>query len=90
MTLARALKLDVARTKIQAIADGAQQRNYLLVGRYDRQVGRQNRSSQYFVHSKCLVHNRRLKFQIFRRYGEYFQHRRNLGEINQSKELRYP
>lgn len=38
MALARALKLDVARTQIQAIADGAQQRHYLLVERYDRQA----------------------------------------------------
>ncbi|MBY0410035.1 MAG: type II toxin-antitoxin system HipA family toxin, partial [Burkholderiaceae bacterium] len=37
MALAGALKLDVARTQIQAIADGAQQRHYLLVERYDRQ-----------------------------------------------------
>ena len=35
--LAGALKLDVARTHIQSIADGAQQRHYLLVQRYDRQ-----------------------------------------------------
>lgn len=39
MALAGAMKVDVARTKIQAIADGAQQRNYLLVERYDRQAG---------------------------------------------------
>jgi serine/threonine-protein kinase HipA len=39
MALAGALKLDVARTKIQTIADGAQQRSYLLVERYDRQAG---------------------------------------------------
>jgi serine/threonine-protein kinase HipA len=39
MALARALKLDVASTKIQTIADGAQQRHSLLVKRYDRQVG---------------------------------------------------
>lgn len=38
MALAGALKLDVARTKIQAVADGAQQRHYLLVERYDRQA----------------------------------------------------
>ena len=38
MTLAAALKLDVARTGIQAIADGGQQRHYLLVERYDRQL----------------------------------------------------
>jgi len=38
MALAGALKLDVARTHIQAIADGAQQRHYLLVARYDRQT----------------------------------------------------
>ena len=37
MALAGALKLDVARTQIQTIADGAQQRHYLLVERYDRQ-----------------------------------------------------
>ena len=37
MALAGALKLDVARTHIQSIADGAQQRHYLLVQRYDRQ-----------------------------------------------------
>jgi serine/threonine-protein kinase HipA len=37
MALAGALKLDVARTQIQAIAGGAQQRRYLLVERYDRQ-----------------------------------------------------
>jgi serine/threonine-protein kinase HipA len=36
MALAGALKFDVAPTKIQAIADGAQQRHYLLVERYDR------------------------------------------------------
>jgi serine/threonine-protein kinase HipA len=36
MALAGALKLDVARTNIQAISDGAQQRHYLLVQRYDR------------------------------------------------------
>lgn len=39
MALAGALKLDVAHTKIQAIADGAQQRHYLLVARYDRPPG---------------------------------------------------
>ena len=39
MALARLLKLDVASTHIQAIADGEQQRHYLLVGRYDRQAG---------------------------------------------------
>jgi serine/threonine-protein kinase HipA len=39
MALAGALKLDVASTKIHAIADGVQQRQYLLVGRYDRQPG---------------------------------------------------
>lgn len=39
MALAGVLKLDVASTKIQAIADGAQQRHYLLVERYDRQAG---------------------------------------------------
>ncbi len=38
MALAGALKLDVARTHIQAITDGVQQRHYLLVERYDRQV----------------------------------------------------
>ena len=38
MALAGALKLDVARTQIQAIADGEQQRHYLLVERYDRQA----------------------------------------------------
>ena len=38
MALAGAFKLDVARTQIQAIADGVQQRHYLLVERYDRQV----------------------------------------------------
>lgn len=38
MALAGALKLDVALTQIQAIADGAQQRHYLLVARYDRQT----------------------------------------------------
>lgn len=37
MALAGALKLDVASTKIQTIADGVQQRHYLLVERYDRQ-----------------------------------------------------
>ena len=36
MALAAALQLDVARTRIQAIADGEQQRHYLLVERYDR------------------------------------------------------
>jgi len=39
MALAGALKLDVAGTTIQATADGAQQRHYLLVERYDRQAG---------------------------------------------------
>ncbi len=39
MALAGALKLDVARTNIQTIAHGAQQRHYLLVQRYDRQPG---------------------------------------------------
>jgi serine/threonine-protein kinase HipA len=39
MALAGALKLDVARTNIHAIADGAQRRHYLLVERYDRQAG---------------------------------------------------
>ncbi|MBW7834209.1 MAG: type II toxin-antitoxin system HipA family toxin [Simplicispira suum] len=38
MALAGALKLDVARTQIRAIADGAQQRHYLLVERFDRQA----------------------------------------------------
>ena len=38
MALAGALKLDVAGTQIQAIPDGAQQRHYLLVKRYDRQA----------------------------------------------------
>lgn len=38
MALAAALKLDVARTQIQTIADDAQQRHYLLVERYDRQA----------------------------------------------------
>ena len=38
MALAGALKLDVAQTHIQAVADGAQQRHYLLVERYDRQA----------------------------------------------------
>ena len=38
MALAGALKLDVARTQIQAITDGEQQRHYLLVERYDRQT----------------------------------------------------
>ena len=37
MALAGALKLDVARTKIQTIADGEGNRHYLLVERYDRQ-----------------------------------------------------
>jgi serine/threonine-protein kinase HipA len=37
MALAGALKLDVARTQIQTLTDGAQQRHYLLVERYDRQ-----------------------------------------------------
>lgn len=36
MALAGALKLDVAGIQIHAIADGAQQRHYLLVQRYDR------------------------------------------------------
>ena len=36
MALAGALKLDVASAKIQASIDGAQQRHYLLVARYDR------------------------------------------------------
>ncbi|MBK7053111.1 MAG: type II toxin-antitoxin system HipA family toxin [Rhodoferax sp.] len=39
MALAGALKLDVARTNIQTIAHGAQQRHYLLVQRYDRKPG---------------------------------------------------
>ena len=39
MALARALKLDVACTRIQGIVDGEQQRHYLLVERYDRQAG---------------------------------------------------
>ncbi len=39
MALARASKLDVANTQIQTITDGAQQRHYLLVQRYDRQPG---------------------------------------------------
>lgn len=38
MALAGAFKLDVARTQIQAITDGVQQRHYLLVARYDRQT----------------------------------------------------
>lgn len=38
MALAAALKLDVARTQIQTIADAAQRRHYLLVERYDRQA----------------------------------------------------
>ena len=46
MTLAGALKLDVARTQIQTIADGAQQRHYLLVQRYDRQVDHPNQPGQ--------------------------------------------
>ena len=37
MSLARALKLDVASTRIRVIDDGAQQRHYLLVERFDRQ-----------------------------------------------------
>ena len=37
MALAGALKLDVAKTKIHAVADGEQQRYFLLVKRYDRQ-----------------------------------------------------
>ncbi len=39
MALARSLKLDVADTDLQAIADGARTRHYLLVKRYDRQMG---------------------------------------------------
>jgi len=39
MALAGAIKLDVARTQIQTIADGAQPRHYLLVERYDRYTG---------------------------------------------------
>lgn len=39
MALAGSLKLDVAQTHIQTVADGAQQRHYLLVERYDRQPG---------------------------------------------------
>lgn len=46
MTLAAALKLDVASTQIQTIADGAQQRHYLLVQRYDRQVDHPNQPGQ--------------------------------------------
>ncbi|HPH69245.1 MAG TPA: type II toxin-antitoxin system HipA family toxin [Kofleriaceae bacterium] len=40
MALARALKLDVARTSIRAIADGEQLRHYLLVERYDRHAAK--------------------------------------------------
>lgn len=39
MALAGTLKLDVAQTRIQGIADGEHQRHYLLVERYDRQQG---------------------------------------------------
>lgn len=39
MALAGVLKLDVAGTQIHAISDGAQQRHYLLVERFDRQPG---------------------------------------------------
>lgn len=39
MALAGAMKLDVARTQIQSVAKGAQQRHYLMVERYDRQQG---------------------------------------------------
>jgi serine/threonine-protein kinase HipA len=46
MSLAVALKLDVASTQIQTIADGAQQRHYLLVQRYDRQVDHPTRPGQ--------------------------------------------
>ena len=46
MALAGALKLDVAGTQIQAIADGAQQRHYLLVERYDRQADLPNLPTQ--------------------------------------------
>lgn len=38
MALAAALKLDVARTQIQTVTVGEQQRHYLLVERFDRQV----------------------------------------------------
>jgi serine/threonine-protein kinase HipA len=37
MALARALKLDVANTAIHRVQDGPQQREFLLVERYDRQ-----------------------------------------------------
>ena len=46
MALAGALKLDVAGTQIQAIADGQQQRHYLLVKRYDRQADIPNLPTQ--------------------------------------------
>ncbi len=46
MALAGALKLDVAGTQIQAIADGQQQRHYLLVKRYDRQADLANLPTQ--------------------------------------------
>ena len=46
MALAAALKLDVANTQIQTIADGAQQRHYLLVQRYDRQGDLPSRPGQ--------------------------------------------
>jgi len=42
MALAGSLKLEVAGTKIQTIADAAQLRQYLLVERYDRQTGTPN------------------------------------------------
>lgn len=37
MALAGAMKLDVARTQIQTLAEGGQHHHYLLVQRYDRQ-----------------------------------------------------
>ena len=42
MALALALKLDVAKTQIRHVANQSGQRDYLLVERYDRQVGQQN------------------------------------------------
>ena len=51
MTLASALKLDVAKAKIHQIADQPNPRHYLLVERYDRQVATSHISTS---HSKTI------------------------------------
>ena len=57
MALAGAIKLDVARTQIQTIVDGAQQRHYLLVERYDRHNGllRQRLHQEDFCQALAIV-----------------------------------